>query len=68
MNTAEIQCVMQRALHGNKRGIRFAGVFAANTAPKRINEYPTCFVINTEPASMDGEHWVACYASEYDSV
>jgi hypothetical protein len=61
MNTAEIACVLRRALITTE--VQFTGVFAADMVPRRASSYPTCFVVNTDPASKPGEHWVACYAS-----
>ena len=60
MNTDEIDCVLRRALVALP--VHFAGVFAADTVPS-IRKYPTCFVVNTDPAANAGEHWVACYVT-----
>lgn len=65
MNTAEIDCILRRALEPLE--VRFTGVFAADTIPNAC-EYPFCFVINTDPASKPGEHWVACYVTSPSKV
>ena len=39
---------------------RFLGVYSANTFPKYVkNNY--MFIINTDPISKPGQHWIACY-------
>jgi hypothetical protein len=35
------------------------GVFASNTLPQTITQYPSAFIVNTQPLPMPGEHWVA---------
>jgi hypothetical protein len=65
MNTAEIECILRRALL--PLNVKCSGVFAADTIPNDL-EFPACFVVNTDPASKPGEHWVACYANSPDDV
>jgi hypothetical protein len=65
MNTAELQCVLERAtLFSN---CRFLGVFAADRAPTRLSEdprmYPCAYVVNTDKASLPGTHWITCFAA-----
>ena len=38
----------------------FLGVFARDELPKRV-KYPSCFILNTQPRSQEGEHWLAIY-------
>lgn len=38
----------------------FNGVFAADTLPKYVSKN-TAYVVNTDPISMSGSHWVAIY-------
>ena len=44
-----------------KRHIRgFLGVFAANELPvKKTHLKPFSFTVNTQPANLPGEHWIA---------
>ena len=35
------------------------GVFASNTLPQCVTQYPSAFIVNTQPLPMPGEHWVA---------
>lgn len=65
MNTAEIECILRRAIE--PLHVTFAGVFAAD-AIDNVVDFPTCFVVNTDPASKPGEHWVACYAKSLSEV
>ena len=34
------------------------GVFALNTLPHRVTQYPSAFIVNTDPIPLPGEHWV----------
>ena len=36
------------------------GCFAYDERPV-ISNYPSCFVINTQPRSKEGEHWLSMY-------
>ena len=65
MNTAEIECILRRALEPFE--VQFADVFAADTVPN-VREFPSCYVVNSDPASKPGEHWVACYAKSEDDA
>ena len=39
---------------------RFLGIYSANAFPKYVkNNY--MFIINTDPISKPGQHWIACY-------
>ena len=55
MNTLEIEDVLK-----NHPGTRFVfkGVHARNRLPRQLN-VPSALVGNTEPDSLDGEHWIA---------
>ena len=50
----------------------FLDAFARDELPK-APPYPSCFIINTDPRSLPGEHWLALfynkngYASFFDS-
>lgn len=39
----------------------FVGVFACDQLPKTISKYPACLVVNTDPHSKAGKHWLAMY-------
>jgi hypothetical protein len=34
------------------------GVYASNTLPQIVTQYPSAFIVNTQPLPMSGEHWV----------
>jgi hypothetical protein len=63
MNTSELRCILSRVCLVS--GCHFLGVFAADCAPTRFSKnkhrYPCAYVINTDPASLPGKHWVACF-------
>ena len=44
----------------DKTKICFKGVFARDQLPK-INEYPSCLILNTHGKGKPGEHWLAIY-------
>src|SRR6266581_5462379 len=57
MNTNEIN----RVLHARCRGT-FLGTFASDRLPGRLpSRRPLFLVVNTDPQSRPGEHWVAIY-------
>lgn len=39
----------------------FVGVFAADTLPRRLNNYPALLICNTDPISKPGQHWIAFF-------
>ena len=39
----------------------FRGVFACDQLPKRYVLRPSGLVVNTDPSTQPGEHWVAIY-------
>ena len=62
MNTAQLwKCVKQNELL-NRYCI---GIYANDTVPKTFSNLPVCFIMNTDPISLPGKHWVAIYLSAY---
>lgn len=39
----------------------FLGVFASDHLPIEIKSYPACFIVNTDPSSEAGSHWLCFY-------
>jgi hypothetical protein len=39
----------------------FLGVFASDELPQRIHSFPASLVVNTDPISKPGRHWIAYY-------
>ncbi len=58
MNSLEISNLMKRNKHTKNK---FKGVFASDNLPKQNIQKPACFIINTDPSSLPGTHWVAIY-------
>lgn len=58
MNTNQIKNVIQQDLTTRKK---FAGVFAENRLPQQIDFYPCGFIVNSDPDSKPGRHWLALY-------
>lgn len=58
MNSLQINNVMLKNKYTKNK---FKGVFACDKLPKNKINKPSCFIINTDPASLPGTHWVAVY-------
>lgn len=46
----------------------FLGVYARDELPKKITKWPTALVVNTDPRSRPGEHWVAFFMRDKDTI
>ena len=42
----------------------FLGVFARDQLPK-VDRYPACLIVNTDPSYFNGEHWLAMFIDKY---
>ena len=42
-------------------------VIARDEVPKTV-EYPSCYIINTQPRSHEGEHWLAIYYDRHGNA
>lgn len=42
---------------------KFIGVFSKDTLPKKP-KYPSCFIFNTDPHNLPGQHWIAVHLDE----
>ena len=62
MNTEELwKCVKQDELLRRY----CTGIYACDTVPKKFNNLPACYIMNTDPITQPGKHWVAIYLSPY---
>lgn len=43
----------------------FRGIYACNTLPDRVRQFPSAYVCNTDPIEKKGAHWVAYW---FDNV
>ncbi len=41
--------------------VNFVGVFPRDMEPIDFTRYPSCYVLNTDPSSEPGQHWVAIF-------
>ena len=57
MNTLQINKIMEKNKYTNKI---YLGTFARDELPHKIS-YPSAFILNTQPRSQTGEHWLAIY-------
>ena len=63
MNTAQLwKCVKQNELLQRY----CTGIYASNTVPRTFSMIPLCYIMNTDPITRSGMHWVAVYISSYD--
>lgn len=62
MNTVELTSVVKRI---NIKGTYFLGVFACDNLPKSpITLLPCMGVVNTDPSSLPGQHWLGFYITK----
>lgn len=62
MESKQIQAILDRLINPGR--CDFAGVFARDRIPnhhEQAEQYPYCFVANSDTSSRPGEHWVAFY-------
>ncbi len=62
MSTAQVTETLCRGLHDR---VRLLGVFPSDRepSPTSTDKYPCCYVLNTDPSNMPGEHWLAFYCA-----
>jgi len=66
MNTAEINKVLMRSPVTQRS---YLGCFAADQIPEiRDTGYPCSMVVNTDPSSSFGSHWIAIYVPSAEQV
>jgi hypothetical protein len=70
MNTVEITDILRNDEYSS---IMFKGVFAKDEIKGHEFSPPAAFVLNTDPSTQEGEHWIACYfdgdvSEYYDSM
>lgn len=58
MNTEQIRKVIKRDSTTQRK---FQGVFAENCLPQEIEFYPSGFIVNSDPDTKPGTHWLAFY-------
>lgn len=65
MNSLQIDKILSR---DSKTRNSFLGVFASDQLPRRIQQYPACFISNVDKSSEPGSHWVAFYLLSPDEA
>lgn len=63
MNTSQLIQVMEKA---PKSRNKFCGVYASDTLPSVIEHFPCGLIVNTDPQSQKGSHWLAMYFPSED--
>lgn len=59
MNTIELQGLVEKILNKTSNSL---GVLACDELPKlRVKKLPAVIIVNTDPSSMPGAHWLAIY-------
>lgn len=64
MNTLQIERILRCSPFTSEYTL---GVFPSDRIPLLCTN-PACFVSNTQPSSMEGEHWVAWYIKDNHAV
>ena len=60
MNTLELEGFLRRMLPPRV----YTGVFAENELPYKELTYPAAIIVNTQPSSQRGDHWVSVYLAK----
>ena len=58
MNTAQIVYALE---HNPKTSKKFCGVFRSDKLPQTINRYLCGLVVNTDPSTKPGTHWIGIF-------
>ena len=58
MNTAQIAYALG---HDPKTSKKFCGVFPSDKLPRTIDRYPCGLVVNTDPSTKPGTHWLGIF-------
>ena len=63
MNTTNI-------LNTMRKYPQFLGVFPSDEhcLPKKIFQFPSALIVNTDPHSLPGQHWIAIYFANRENV
>lgn len=56
MHSSELECAI-RSNHCFRP--YFRGIFARDTLPDDVKEYPSVYIVNTDPSDRPGTHWTA---------
>ena len=63
MNTLELLGLLEKTAH---KRTHVLGVLACNELPKRVvKKLPMVTIVNTDPSSLPGTHWLAIYITEH---
>ena len=58
MNTAQIVYALE---HDPKTSKKLCRVFPSEKLPQRIDKYPCGLVVNTDPSTKPGTHWIVIF-------
>ena len=58
MNTSQLIQVIQ---HDQQSRNKFCGVYSSDLLPSNIDRYPCGIIVNTDPHTEKGSHWLALY-------
>jgi len=58
MNSLELKQIINKDKLLSKT---FIGIFAADELNFQVYKKPSCLIVNTDPATEPGEHWIAIY-------
>ena len=57
MNSPNLERILNSIVDPTKCTV--LGVFPSDLMPDHMQQYPNCFIANTDPSSMLGQQWVA---------
>ena len=62
-STEQLACMLQSLVA--REGVSALGVFPADQVPAIDRAMHCCFILNTEPRGLPGEHWLAFFYNHY---
>lgn len=65
MNSLEIEKIIRKDIVLSKT---FLGIFASDQLNFKITKRPCSMIVNTDPSSLPGTHWIAIYFDNHGDV
>lgn len=61
MQSDQLEVILR---HDRATSSHFVGVFAANRIPREPIKKPYCYIVNNQPDTKRGQHWLAVFVSD----
>lgn len=65
MNSIQLATILQKDTFTSRK---FIGVFASDNIPKTFKKFPVTFILNTDPHTKPGTHWIAVFVKSNSEV